>query len=381
MAKGTLAVTDALSSLLGSQLSVIQYGTAAAYQQIQEENEAYNRVVAEELSLFADMSEDSTRAYGGAQVIDNEEMGEMDGLDASKIAGAYPISFPLTRHGAKVGYTRDWLATNSADQLAANYLAARTGDQLKIQSKIRRAIYYPISRPVYTSGGNPGGTVNSAAYVDRLVPPNVPLPLYPLLNADGKPVPIGPNGETFDPSTHTHYMASDWTDGGSTPTTRDGDVQAALNNLLEHRVDGDLRLFINRADESKYRALPNFVRAYDASVNVGANLTYATGSLDVRNYNNRRIGTFNGVDVWIKPWTFPNYAVPMAMGTESGQRALVWRTRKGGLWSDYNFRFKQDDFPITADGMTRDGDCSVWNRHMAVVLYTGGGTYTAPGSY
>lgn len=377
MPKGTLAVTDALSSLLASQLSVVQYGTAAAYEQIQEENAAYNRVVQDELATFAEMSEDSTRAYGGANVIDAEDMTEFDNVDASKIAAAYPVSFPLTRHGNKVGYTRDWLATNSTEQLAAQYLASRTGDQQRIQSKIRRALYYPVSRPVFLTDG----TRNPAAYVDKLVPPNVPLPLYPLLNADGSPVPIGPNGETFNAATHTHYMAVDWTAGGSTATTRDGDLLAACANLTEHRVDGELRIIINAAEESKIRALPNFIQDYNPTVTVGANLTYAGNNLDVRNYNNRRIGTFMGFEVWVKPWAFPSYILAMATGGDMGERILVWRTRKGGLWSDFNFRAHQDNFPVTADPMTRDGDCSVWGRHLGVALFTGAATYAAPASY
>lgn len=378
--KGTLAVTDALVSLLGNQVSVITFGTQAAYTQIQEENAAYNRVVQEELAMFTERSEDVTRAYGGAGIIDAEEMNEFDSVDASKVTGAYPVSFPLTRHGSKVGYTSDFLATNSVDQLAAQYLAARTGDQIKIQSKIRRALYVPVSRPVYLPGTR---TVNPNAYIDRLVPPNVPLGIYPLLNADGAPVPVGPNGETFDGATHTHYMASDWTAPGSTPSTRDGDLQATCNNLLEHAVDGDLMIVINRAQEGAMRALPNFVRNFDSTVRVADTITYATGALDVRQTFNRCIGTFNGFEVWVKPWALPGKIVPMAMGGGvGGGKVLVWRVRKGGLWADFNFRAEglaeghQKNFPIGADPMTRDGDCSVWERHMAVVLDVSGPVYT-----
>jgi len=385
--KGTLALTDSLASLMASQVSINVYGKADAYAQIQDENTAYNEVVAAEMTMLAERSSDVIRAYGGAGVIDNEDMGEFDSVDSSKVAGVYAVGFPLTRHGAKIGYTDDWLATNSADQLAAQYLAARTGDQQKVQSKIRRALYYPFSRPAFLTNG----TRNANAYSDRLVQPPVAVPLYPLLNADGNPVPIGPNGETFDPTTHTHYVASDWTASGSTVTTRDGDLQATVNNLTEHKIDGELMLIINRAQEASIRALPNFVRNFDATVQVASTITYATGALDVRNYNNRMIGTYNGFEVWVKPWALAGKIIALATGggaAISGEatKVIVWRTRPGGLWADYNFRAadpmtgdsRQRNFPITAEPMTRDGDCSVWGRHLAVILDVTSSTYTVP---
>lgn len=376
MPKGTLTVSDALVGILANQVSVLDFGVDLAFQQIAEENAAYNRVVQDEISTFVEISSDIERPYAGAAVIDSEDMTELDDPDASKVTGAYPIGFPLTRHGAKIAWTEDFMATNSVDTLASQYLAAQTGDQIKMQRKIRKALYYPVSRPVYSTGN----TINPNGYVDRLVAPQVPRPLYPLLNADGMPVPIGPNGETFDPSTHTHYMASDWTAGGSTATTRDGDTQALCNNVTEHRVDGQLMLVVHRNDETKVRALPNFVRDYDATVNVGANLTYAGNNLDIRNTGNRKIGTFLGFEVWIKPWAIQNYLLAYAVGT-NGNSCLVWRTRPGGLWSDFGTRARKFIWPITSDTLTRDGDCSVWQRHMAAILYIGGASYTAPASY
>lgn len=375
MPKGILTVTDSLDTLIGNQLTVLEYGADQAYAQIQAENAAYNAQVNEQLNDFAMVTQDVQDVYGGSGIINAEAMSEFDDPDASKVLGAYPVGFPLTRHGSKVGYTQDWLATNSVDQLAAQYAAQRTGDQIAIQSKIRRALYYPISRPVFVSG-----SLNPSRYIDRFIPPNQPVPLYPLLNADGSPVPIGPNGETFDGATHTHYMASDWTAGGSTNITRDSDLQAACANLTEHKLAGELILSINRNEESKVRNMPNFVPVYDNTVILGNGITRAEGALDVLNYNNRRIGTFQGFNVWVKPWTFPGYIMPMAKG-DATMAPLKWRVRKGGLWKDFNFRSTKTDFPLVAATMTRDGDCSVWNRHMAVVLYVGGALYTAPGAF
>lgn len=373
MPKGILQITDALSSLIAGQLSVINYGEQAAYEQIQEENAAYNRVVKEEQDLFMKIGENTAEAYGAAGTIEAENMTELDKPDDSKIVVEYPIGFPLTRHGNGIGYTRDWLASNSTKQLAAQYDAARSGDMLKIQSKIRRALYYPISRPVF----NPDGTKNTSAYVDRLQAPNVPLPLYPLLNADGNAVPIGPNGETFDPTTHQHYMASDWT-SITDPSARDGIMQTACQNLIEHKITGGVMLAINSSDVSKVKALPEFQQRFDETVHVGIGVTYAEGDLDILNFNNRCIGTYLGFEVWVKPWTFPGYIVPMATGDDEAGRLMVWRTRKDGLWADFNFREQGVSFPLIDNVMTRDGDCSVWMRHLAVVLYIGGPDYVTP---
>ncbi len=371
---GTLQVSDSLDSLLASQLSVIEYGENQAYAQIQEDLDAWNGIVNEELSQIAEISEDTTRVYGAAQSMVMQDGDEFSDPDAQKVAEGIAVSFPLRRGEVKVGFTRDWLATNSAQQLAAQYDAAKLADLQYIQRKLQSALFYPVSRPVYL----PDGTTNAAAYRERLVAPQVALPLYPLLNADGKPVPIGPNGETFDPTTHTHYMASDWTAGGSTATTRDGDLQAACNNLIEHKVTGQLRIQLNYAQEAQVRALPSFVPMYDADIRVGANLTYdASGTLNPRNFNNRRIGTYRGFEVWIKPWIFPGYIMPIALGDAQG-RPVVWRTRKNGLWANFALNYQDDDYKMRADIMMRDGGASVWMRHMAVILDTGHSTYTAP---
>ncbi len=370
---GTLQVSDSLNALLASQVSVLQFGLVEAYDLIAEDLAAWNAIVQEELSLLAEMGEDVMRVYGGAQAMTMLEGDEFSDPDAEKVAGGIAVAFPLRRGEIKVAFTRDWLATNDTQQLAAQYDAAKLGDLQRIQRKLQEAIFFPISRPTVL----PNGTPNPNPYRDRLVPPNVPLPLFPLLNADGAPVPVGPNGETFDPLTHTHYAASDWTSNASTPATRDGDLQAVCNNLVEHNVTGRLCLFINFAQEAQIRALPSFVPMFDANVQVANNITFTQGALNPRNFNNRMIGTYRGFEVWIKPWVFPNYVVPFSSGDTKG-RPIYWRTRKGGLCKDFGLFYEDDDIKLKADTMIRDGGCSVWMRHMAVVLYTGGPTYVSP---
>lgn len=371
---GTLQMSDTLNPLLLSQASVLDFGEGQAYEAIAADLIAWNALIQEELAFLAEMTDDVTRVYGGTQAGQMLEGDEFSDPDSQKVSQGYAISFPLRRGEYKVAFTRDYLATNSAAQLAAQYDAAKLGDLQRMQRKFQEAIFYPVSRPITLPNGSP----NPNAYTERLVKPLISLPLFPFLNADGAPVPSGPNGETFDPATHTHYMASNWGAGGSTAITRDGDLQAACNNLIEHKITGRLVIFINYAQAATVRAMPSFVPLVEMDTRPGSDLTVSTlPALDPRNFNNRRIGTFLGFEVWIKPWIFPGFLVPMALGDSSG-RPLVWRHRKNRLWADFTLFYKDDDAKLRADLMIRDGGCSVWQRHMGVVLYTLQATYTSP---
>lgn len=370
---GTIQVSDALAPLVGNFQTVADFGVDNAYQQISEDLDAYNRVVNDEIGDLVEVTTDVTRVYGAADSGEMQEGDEISNPDAQKPQEGYPIQFPLRRGEYKVAWTHDFMMLNSVEELRAAYEAAKIADQKYLQRQFRRALFTPFSRPAKL----PNGTDNANAFKEYLVKPQIRLSLYPLLNADGSPVPIGPNGEEFDPDTHTHYMASDWGAGGSTPATRDGDMQAALQNLVEHKIEGTLAIYINYANEAQMRGLPGFVGVLEANVVPGANMTYASGErLDPFNFNNRRIGTYRGFEVWVKPWVFPNYIVPICLS--GGRKVLAWRVRQNRMWADFGIRYHDPNWKLIADIMARDGGCSVDQRHMAVVLYVGGAAYATP---
>ncbi len=371
---GTHEVSDALAPLVGNFQTVVDFGIENAYEQINAENTAYNASVTAEMDERCEIGEEETRVFGGADEFAVQEGDEFSNPDAQKVEGGYPIQFPMRRHEQKVAWTYDFSRTNSVDKLAASYVAARTADVRWMQRQMRLALYYPFSRPARL----PDGTDNPNAFKEFLNSPKIKKSLYPLLNADGMPVPVGPNGETFDPATHTHYMASDWTAAGSTAATRDGDMQAAVLNLVEHGLDQGSRLCIeiNMLDAGQFVALPNFVAAAPIGVQLGDNTAFAIGSqLDPRNYNNRFLGTYLGFEVWTKPWVFPNYKTITSLGT---RKTLYWRKQKGGLNGDFELVFTNPSYKLLSDIMRRDGGCSVQNRETGVVLYTGGPVFQTP---
>lgn len=377
---GTLQVSDALVNMLENQTTnILDYGADLAYDQIAEDAAAWNRVVKDELATFTQPTDDAERLYGGVNQMVSQYGDEVSIPFAQKVTEGTLIGFGIYREELNIQWTYDWMASHTISQLMAQWTSAKEADLRWTQGEIQAALYRPTNRPVRLSDG----TVNPNAYRDRLIN-NVPRPIFGLLNADGYPVPIGPNGEQFDPNTHTHYMASAWS--GKTNVQQASDALALVRNVTEHGIVGKSIIQINSSDEMAWRNLPGFIQLYEPGTIVANNITYAGGAeLDIYNPNNRLIGRFQGFDVWVKPYAFVGYAVAIDYGNlgdgtpeDPGSRPLVWRSRKNGLWSDFTISFTNPQFKLQANMMKRDGGASVWNRHKAAILYTGGSTYQVP---
>ena len=353
---GTLGALDLLTN---NFQSVYQIGEELAYQSIAAALEAHNRILGEQVADFCEVGTDVLRVYGTAQTMGMDEIDEYGTPDAQKIAPGVLCGFPLRRFGGSLQWTLNYFRRATGDEIAGQVNGLMDADAQQVIRQIKRAIYLPSN---YT-------------FRDRLTKPSaqIDIPVKALVNNDGAALPSGPNGEIFSTS-HTHYngVAS----GG---TFAEADMQALINTVIEHYAKGQAVVVINQAQESAVRAMTDFQRYYDSSVNVGQNITYGKGVLDTIQIYNRAIGTIFGAEVWVKPWAIANYAFCYL---RQAPKTLFWRNpdyMKGMAPNALSLEFEDEEHPLRAKTYAREFGVSVWNRTNGAVLDIAHTTsYTAP---
>ena len=351
MAYGTLSVLDHLNA---SQQTVAEFGEDQAFDAIQRSLDAHNAITAEVLMDLVEFTSDNLRRYGTVSTMEMEEVDEFGAVDVQKMTAGANVGFPLRKSQIAIQWTRTFMLTQRAGELAAQAVAAQEADRRGIQKSIKRAVFTPT---------------NSLTYVDRLVD-NVTLPLRAFLNADGTGVPNGPNGESFDGATHTHYLA--------TAALVAANVSALIETVLEHGVSGQVVVYINRSQEAAIRAMANFSPYMDARIIPSTTTSRSSGTLLMTNINSRAIGTFDAAEVWVKPWIPASYLFCFDKRTVA--KPLVFRTRTGaptglgalGIAADH------EHYPLRAQHMEREFGIGVYTRTAGAVLYTGGGAYVTP---
>lgn len=351
MTFGTLSVLDTLAS---SQQTVTEFGEDQAFGAISAALAVHNVLVAEQLADLVEFTNVRLGRYGGVSEGEMEDVDEFGAVDTQKVSAGQNIGTPLRAAQYAVQWTRLYMQTHTASELAAQYNAGKDADIRGIQRGIRRAIYLPT---------------NNLAYKDRRVD-NVVLPILALLNADGQAIPYGPDGEAFDGATHTHYLA--------TAALVAANVSALIETVVEHGVQGQVMLYINRAQEAAIRAMANFQPYMDARTIPSTTTSRADGDLDMTRYNNRAIGTFDAAEVWVKPWVLASY--PFSFDKRGTGKPLRFRTRSGqptGMGA-LNLAADHEHYPLRAQHMEREYGISVWNRANGAVLFTGGASYVAP---
>ena len=211
---------------------------------------------------------------------------------------------------------------------------------------------------------------NTASYLDRLQT-KLTYTLRALLNADGQPIPMSPNGTTFDGSTHTHYLAS--------ATYTAAALQALIDTVVEHGVDGKIVVYIAKADETTVRNLAGFSPYLDARVTVIGASQVGNQSLDVANPDNRAIGVFGGAEVWVKPYIPQYYAACLDLG--GARKPLAVRARNGSLTTGSgSFRLinEHGHEPLHAQHLGREFGIAAFAREKAAVSRMNNGTYAIP---
>lgn len=348
MAYGTLNTLDTLAA---SQQSIAAYGEDNAFTAIQAALDAHNNIMRESLGAFVEMSTDRQRRYGGADNMSMDEVDEFGRGDAQKIAAGVTVGFPLRLFDVTVQWTKKYFQNKAAAELAAQFVAVTDAHRKRVVREVKKAVFTPT---------------NNTTYVDRLVD-GVTLALRALVNADSQAIPIGPNGETFDSSTHTHYLAR-------VSTLAASDITAVLNTVREHYATGNAYLYINQAQEAAVRAFTTNFTAYVDSRIVPASTTQtAKGTLPPFNLYNRPIGIFDGAEVWVKPWIPANYMVAWL----DTVKPLVMRERAAGSGM-LVIAAEDEAYPLRAKTLEAEFGVGVWQRAGMAVLYVGGTSYSAP---
>lgn len=348
MAYGTLSTLDTLRS---SQQSIASFGEDRAFDAIETARLAHNEQFNGMLMDFVERTTDRQRRYGGAASMSLDEVDEHGRADAQKVPGGVTVGFPLRLFQASVQWTRKFMQNATTQELAAQFTAAQDAHILRLQREIKRAIFRSTN----------------ATFTDTLVD-NVDLAVKAFVNADGAAIPSGPNGETFDGATHTHYLARVGALAAS-------DISGAIETVLEHHAMGEVRIYINRASETAIRGFTsNFTPYIDARIVPGSGVTVANGQLDQSNMYNRAIGVFDSAEVWVKSWVPANY---MFVFVKGAPKPLVIRERTPGS-SGLMLAADDEAYPLRAQTLEAEFGVGVWNRTNGAVLYTGGTSYVNP---
>lgn len=344
MIYGTISTLDALAS---SQQTVGQFGEDKAFLGVQALLAAYNQQVQEDLADFVETTEDYQRRYGGGSVGYMDEVDQYGRADASKMAQGVTVGFPLRKYQKTLQWTRDGFTVMTGTEFIAQIDQMLLEDAATVRRAIKRALFNPTN---YT-------------FVDSLVN-SLSIPVKALVNADSAEIPPGPNGESFAGASHTHFLYSAaWTAAALT---------ALITTVIEHFATGTVVVEINQAQEATTRGFTGFNAVVDARVINGSAVTYAAGSLDPINFNNRFIGVFGGAEIYVKTGRVPaNYQLAYMRGAP--QKPLALRRRNADR---ANLRLVADNenYPLRAQTREREIGLGVWNRVAAAVNYSNSGS-------
>lgn len=345
---GTLGVLDTLKS---QRQSIAQFGEDQAFEAIQIALDAHNAQFDAMVADFIERTTDRQRAYGSAASMTMDELDEFGRPDAQKITAGVTVGFPLRLFGEAVQWNRKFMQNATTIELAAQFEAAQDAHIRALQREIKRALFNSANR----------------TFADALVD-NVVIAVKALLNADGAGIPNGPNGETFDGTTHTHYLARV---GGA---VAESDVAALITTVIEHNNMGGAMVYISQSLEASFRAFADFVPYIDARVIPGSGVTVGAAPLAPINVYNRAIGLLNGAEVWVKPWMPVGYMFAFVKGAA---KPLVLRERNPG---GANLVMVADEgaHPLHARLFEAEFGVGVWERTNGAVLDTTSTTYTIP---
>jgi hypothetical protein len=345
---GTLSLDDLLEVRFQSP---IEFGLNIIEEVINREVEAHNRVTTDVVSTLADVTNDRRRIYGISETIEGVEADEFTRAHTQKALTGSVVEYPLRGYQFAIGWTQAFFENKSVADMAATFAGVQRGHFSSVRRSIQRSLFQATNY-----------TFNDYR-VDKM-----DLAVKRLVNADGADIPEGPNGETFNAATHTHYLA--------TAALTNNDAKALVATVQEHARDPRPVIYINTADEDAWRALTDFKAYTDVRLHPNANVsTEPVKRLDPFPANDKPIGIIRAAEVWLKPWAITSY--PLCIDTN--RRPLAMRLRKGNTLG-LKTAAKLGMFPLYAEYMESEFGFGAWDRTAAAVLYTAGGAYVDPAS-
>jgi hypothetical protein len=312
---------------------------------------AHNVLMRQMLADLVDITQDRQRITGGSDIGDMTPVDEYGRAPTQKLGPNGQVAFPLGLYQFAIGWTRTWEQEKTPADYARATIAAEIAHRKRIINEIKRALLLSANY----------------AFVDDLVD-NIPFTIRRLTNADSQPIPLGPNAEVFDGTTHTHYLA--------TAAFSATDANALINTVVEHGHGGQVRVYINKGQEAAWRALTGFQPYLDARLVLGTQANQVgSPRLDLTRLDNRAIGIFGSAEIWVKPWMPSNYA--LAFDVAYPGKPLALRERVAGSM-DLKIAAEIDAHPLVARYMESKFGLGAWQRTNGAVLYSAGGSYTDP---
>lgn len=348
MKTGTLDISSLFAAV---NTSVVQFGGEEVIAEIlAADNRTFSEVVDDILAELCATTTERMRPVGnslGGNAMEVDEMGQ--GPTQRDVPG-YFIGFPLKRIQFPIGWTTQWLKYAKAADLAVRNQIAQGAHLRRMRYEMQKAIFTPT---------------NALTTKDHLVD-NATLPVRALINADSTAMANGPNGETFDGATHTHY------DGSATLTA--AAVTATINDVIEHRNGAQVRVYINVANAAAFAALTGFVALQVPFVNLNTAANQPDRRVDVTKADNRQIGWFGVAEVWTKPWVPANYLA--AADVAAPQKPLAKRVEENDR--GMHIAAEIESHPLHANFSEWFYGFSVSNRTAMAVLKFDNATYAAP---
>lgn len=340
-----------VSTLLAAQnISAVAFGISTIADILAQDNANFSAVVNEALADLAVTSDDRQRLVGTSIGGDMMEVDEYGQGPTQRDIPSYFVGFPLRKFQFPVGWTVQWEKNASPADYAIKNAAAQGADLRRIRYEIQKALFTPTNY----------------SFKDHLVD-NATLPVKAFINADSTGVPNGPNGETFDGTTHTHYSGS--------ATLTAAALTALIQNIAEHRNGAAVRLYFNTADVAAVSALSGFVAlAVPYITQNPSTSTIAGPNLTISRVDNRQIGWFGAAEVWTKPWAVANYVT--AVDIAAPQKALVRRVEKNDR--GFHIAAEVDVHPLRAQYSEHFYGFAAWNRLAVAVLKFNNVSYSLP---
>lgn len=350
----TATGTHDISTLLAvKHQSVAEFGEDTIAEVLGRDLAAHNLIVSDMLMDLAASTSDRQRISGtslSGEMVETDEYGR---AATQKATPGQTVGFPLRKFQYAIGWTRDFMKVATPADLAIAMQTAQKAHLQRIRREIQRALFLATN---YT-------------FNDHLID-NVALAVKRLVNADSALIPEGPNGETFDGTTHTHYNAR----AGALAAT---DVDALIADVLEHGHGGRIKIVINTSNVAAIAALSGFTPLNGAFVTPGSASPTTAQTLDPTRANNRLIGYWGGAyEVWTKPWGISNYF--LAYDASDGAKPLAFRERVQPALRGLRIAAEIDLYPLRAQYMEAEFGLGVWNRTNGAILYTGDTTWADP---
>jgi len=351
LAIGTL---DVGSLYAANNLTVAQVGVPVVAGMLKQDLAAHNLLMQDTVGAMAKPTTERVVPYGGARGGEMIEADEYGRVPTQKISGQSFAGLPLRKYQYALGWTEEFMLRKTPQELQTQQDAIKDAHMRAMTRDFKRALFLSTNYD----------------WTD-MFKDNMTLPVKRLANADGSIIPLGPNGETFDGSTHTHYTAS----SGLTAAA----LKAVADNVVEHGYSANVQVVINKADEATVRgfATTDFQPYTDPRIAYRVTDTTAK-TLDLSRTDNRAIGILvkTGAEVWVKPWAIANYAVAWDAG--AAEKPLAFRQDPSPGLQGLYIAAQFNAFPLTAEWMQAYFGFGVVNRLCAAVGYFGGATYTDP---